>query len=290
MSRIIRIRVDDGPELDCTGPEDLSIHQGDRCLVQVGGIVEIGQVLEFREDGRIEPRSLEKMPTVLRCATLQDQSKASENALRSKMARETCVATAQKLELAIRLVSCRYSFNREVLMVQFSSDESVDPRAMVKELGGELRTRIDMRQIGVRDEAGIIGGMGPCGRVMCCSSWLKRFESVNVRMAKVQAISLNPATMSGMCGRLKCCLRYEYEQYRELSRNMPREGSRVECPHGCGRVLARKILSQKVRVRLDDDRITEYPASDVQRTRRSKGGGDEDPGSKRTESRSARKA
>lgn len=289
MSRIIKIQIDDGPELDCTGPDDLSIHQGDRCVAKVGDVLEIGQVLEFRDAGNLNPGAVEKLPLVLRCATLQDQSKAAENVLRSKMARETCATMAEKQGLAIRLVSVRYSFNREMLMVQFTADESVDPRGMVKELAAELRTRVDVRQIGVRDEAAIIGGMGPCGRALCCCSWLNHFESVNVRMAKAQAISLNPASMSGMCGRLKCCLRYEYEQYRELSRNMPRDGAYVECPHGCGRVFARNILAQRVKVRLDDDRIAEYGADEVHRTRQKRRGPDEDTRRKRPEPRAPRK-
>jgi len=291
MSRIIRIRIDDGPEVDCIGPEDLSIHQGDRCLAKVGDVVEIGQVLEFRDGSRLKPEADEKFPTVLRCATLQDQSKASENVLRSKMARETCVTIAEKLALALRLVTVRYSFNREILLVQFAADASVDPRGMVKELAAELRTRVDMRQIGVRDEAAIIGGMGPCGRVLCCCSWLNRFESVNVRMAKAQAVSLNPASMSGMCGRLKCCLRYEYEQYREMGRNMPHDGAQVECPHGgCGRVFARNIMAQRVKVRLEDGRVAEYGVDEVHRMRQNRRGSHEDSRGERSESRASREA
>jgi len=132
--------------------------------------------------------------------------------------------------------------------------------------------------------------MGPCGRMLCCCTWLKRFESVNVRMAKAQAISLNPASMSGMCGRLKCCLRYEFEQYRDLSRNMPRDGARVECPHGTGRVLSRNILSQRVKVRLEDDRIVEYEAREVHRARRNRRGGDEDPRNQRAKPGPSRNA
>jgi cell fate regulator YaaT (PSP1 superfamily) len=120
-----------------------------------------------------------------------------------------------------------------------------------------------MRQIGVRDEAAMIGGIGTCGRVLCCKSWLQKFESINVKMAKVQRVSLNPSSISGMCGRLKCCLRYEYDQYCDALHGIPRDGTIVETADGKGKVIDQNTLERKVRVRLEDDRVCNYDVDDI---------------------------
>ena len=266
MSRVAYVQVDDGIPLRCAVPEGLAIHQGDVCIIEVERIVDVGQVKELddvAEDAAGGDSS--KMPVVLRCATLQDQAKADDNALRSRMAMGTCNAAIEKHELDMRLINVRYSFDRAVLMVTFSAETRVDFRDMIRDVSHELNARIEMDQIGVRDEAGIIGGLGTCGRKLCCCTWLHRFESVNVKMAKVQNLSLNPGAISGMCGRLKCCLRYEYEHYREMSHTCPPDGARVRCPEGCGRVFARNVLGQKVKVRLDDNGVTECAVGDLER-------------------------
>lgn len=258
------VDVADGPRLKCEIPEGLSIHEGDQCVASVDGALEYGRVSEIRPRGT-GVRSGPDEPKVVRQATLQDQSHASENAVRSKMAMDTCVERAAKCELDMRLVRVRFSFDRKVLTVVFTSELRVDFREMVKELAGELRARIEMRQIGVRDEAGVIGGMGPCGRALCCCTWLKEFESVNVKMAKQQRLSLNPGAISGMCGRLKCCLGYEYEQYRQLGRNLPRTGETVQCSEGRGCVVGVNVLGQRCKVCLEDKRVVECDAEDVKR-------------------------
>jgi len=261
MSRFALVEIEDGPRVRCYCEPGLSIHVSDRCIVEADNVLEAGRVAELEESDAAVPDK--KAARVLRCATLQDQAKAKENALRSKMALDSCIQKVEKYKLEMRLGRVRYSFDRKVLMVLFTAESRVDFRDMVKDLAGELHTRVEMKQIGVRDEAGHIGGMGPCGRAMCCCSWLHRFESINVKMAKAQGLSLNPATISGMCGRLKCCLRYEYDQYRELGRKMPREGSMVTCPDGKGKVIGRDVLTQRVRVRMDQERVAEFDASDV---------------------------
>lgn len=262
MSRFALVEIEDGPRLRCYCEPGLAIHVGDQCIVEAERILEAGRVAELEEyDETAQPDR--RAAKVLRCATLQDQAKAKENALRSKMALDSCIAKVEKHGLEMRLGRVRYSFDRKVLMVLFTAENRVDFREMVKDLSAELHTRVEMKQIGVRDEAGHIGGMGPCGRAMCCCSWLHRFESINVKMAKAQGLSLNPATISGMCGRLKCCLRYEYDQYKELGRKLPREGTTVECPDGRGKVIGRDVLTQRVRVRVDQDRVVEVAADDI---------------------------
>lgn len=262
MSRFANVEIEDGPRLKCFCDPGLAIHVGDQCIVEADNVLEAGRVVEL-EELDLQDSADKRSARVIRCATLQDQAKAKDNALRSRMAQDSCLAKVEKFGLEMRLGRVRYSFDRKVLMVLFTAENRVDFREMVKELAGELHTRVEMKQIGVRDEAGHIGGMGPCGRAMCCCSWLHRFESINVKMAKAQGLSLNPVTISGMCGRLKCCLRYEYDQYRELGRKLPREGATVEGPEGEGKVIGRDVLTQRVRVRMEQDRIVELDADDI---------------------------
>jgi len=260
MDRLAYVEVEDGPRLRCCIPDGLAINEGDQCIVEADSVLEYGRLASC------EPTAVSAdvdLPKVLRRATLQDQAKAHEGHVRSRMAAETCAERAEKHGLAIRFVRVRFSFDRTVLVVLFTAEERLDFRDMVKELAEEFRARIEMRQVGVRDEAGIIGGLGPCGRGLCCCTWLHNFASINVKMAKSQRISLNPATISGMCGRLKCCLRYEYDCYREMGRYLPRDGALVECPAGRGCVIDKNVLKQCVRVRMEDQRVLEFEADDV---------------------------
>jgi cell fate regulator YaaT (PSP1 superfamily) len=181
------------------------------------------------------------------------------------MAVDTVAAGVEKHKLEMRLIRVRYSFDRALLRVTFSAEGRVDFRELIKDLAAELQTRIDMRQIGVRDEAGILGGVASCGRRLCCCTWLRNFEPVNVKMAKIQRLSLNPGAISGMCGRLKCCLRYENDLYKELSRHVPPEGCTVQCPDGNGRVVGCDVLRQQVQVRLEDERTVTCGVDEVKR-------------------------
>lgn len=261
MNRIAGVEINVGEQIRCLSPEGVSIHIGDKCIIDTGDVLEIGVIAAMTESR--DPGAESGLPKVVRCATLQDQAKSRENDLMSKMAMESCRKRAERLKLNMRLVSVRYSFDRNLLLVQFSAEERVDFRELIKELAAELHTRIEMRQIGVRDEAAMIGGLGTCGRVLCCTSWLQKFESINVKMAKAQRVSLNPGTISGMCGRLKCCLRYEYDQYCDALHGMPRDGTIVETADGKGRVIDQNIMERRVRVRLDDEHVREYDVGDI---------------------------
>ena len=269
MYRIAAVEVNVGEEIRCISPDGLAIHVGDRCVIDTGEVLEFGEIMAVADNNEGGGCADSSLPKVVRCATLQDQAKFRENDLMGKMAMESCQTKADKLSLSMRLVNVRYSFDRNLLMVQFSAEERVDFRELIKELAAELHTRIEMRQIGIRDEAAMIGGLGTCGRVLCCTSWLQKFESINVKMAKAQRISLNPGAISGMCGRLKCCLRYEYDQYCEASRGMPREGAVVETSDGSGCVVDQNIMERKIRVRLEDKRIFDYDVEDVRVVRSS---------------------
>ncbi len=260
--RIVFIDIDDGPHVRCVSAKELSLHEGDQCIVEADKLLEFGHVTGIDESGVVLPRDA-NTPHVLRRATLQDVAKANENIRMNKMAMKTCIAKAEKFNLAMRLVKVRYSFDRSVLMVLFTADERIDFRELIKDLVAEIHARVEMKQIGVRDEAAIVGGVGPCGLGLCCCNWLQHFESINVKMAKTQRLSLNPAAMSGMCGRLKCCLRYEYDCYREMGKRLPRDGDRVRCREGNGVIIDKNILEQTVKVRLDDQRIVECTGDSV---------------------------
>ncbi len=260
-ARIAMVAVGVGVPTKCLSPEGLAIHEGDQCILDNEGVLECGPIVKLHEIG---PRDdAPRLPRLVRRATLQDLSREKETALLSKMAIGACAEAIRKLGLPMRLVDVRYSFDRRVLGILFSAEDRVDFRDLIKELAGQLETRVRMKQIGVRDEAGIIGGLGPCGRMLCCCSWLRRFESINVRMAKTQRISMNPTAIGGMCGRLKCCLRYETDQYQDMDRHLPRDGERVKCPDGIGVVIDKDILRQRVRVKLEDLRVVECAAADI---------------------------
>jgi cell fate regulator YaaT (PSP1 superfamily) len=204
----------------CHVPPDLAINAGDMCIFEVQGVSEYGRVVRLEHEGG--PAAGGHGGRVLRRATLQDQATAHESAVLGRMALERCTAAAARAGLDIQIVRARYNFDKSVLKALFMSEQRVDFRQMVADLAGELRVRVELRQIGVRDEAAMIGGIGPCGLKLCCCSWLNEFAPINVRMAKAQRMSLNPWTIGGMCGRLKCCLRYEEDTYRELDRWLPR--------------------------------------------------------------------
>ncbi len=262
MYRRANVQVEQGPCVVCYGPPELAIHEGDLCVVKSDRYLEVGRVTRI-EVVEAQATAAERANAVLRRATLQDQSKASENAVKSRMALDLCHKRMAELHLEFHIISARYSFDRAVLFVAFMAEERVDCHALVTRLEAELHARVEMRLYGVRDTAKIIGGMGPCGQVMCCKRWIDSFDAVSVKMAKAQRLSLSPSTISGMCGRLKCCLRYEYDCYKSLSARLPRDGEPVQCPGGCGRVEDRDILRQRVRVRLSDDRVVECEAGEV---------------------------
>jgi len=254
-----------GQDIDCAVPNGLAIQAENECIIELEGVTEYGKVLRVC-DGECDKEPEKGAPVIVRRATLQDQTKQQENILRSKMARDKCAELIGKRDLPMHIVRVWYSFDRSILRLLFSADERVDFRDLMKDITDELGVRVDVRQLGVRDEAAMMGGVATCGRPMCCCSWLEKFESINVKMAKTQKLSLNPGAISGMCGRLKCCLKYEYETYIDESKAMPREGRRVMCEDGKGVIIDRNVLTHTVKVRFDDDRIKEYSVKDVSLT------------------------
>ena len=190
---------------------------------------------------------------ILRKATEQDEKINAENRSRERWAFEICMQKIQHHGLDMQLVSAECAFDGSKILIYFTADERVDFRELVKDLAGVFHTRIELRQIGVRDKAKMVGGLGICGRPFCCASFLDDFQPVSIKMAKTQNLSLNPTKISGTCGRLMCCLKYEQDAYEDLLRHTPKEESYVDTPEGRGIITEVSLLRQKVKVRLDDD-------------------------------------
>lgn len=202
---------------------------------------------------------------VLRIATAQDEKIAAENQDREKRAFDTCLQKIQEYQLDMQLVSAECSFDGSKILFFFTADERVDFRELVKVLANNFHTRIELRQIGVRDKAKMVGGLGICGRPFCCASFLDDFQPVSIKMAKTQNLSLNPTKISGTCGRLMCCLKYEQDAYEDLLRTSPKPDSFVDTPGGRGTVTEIDLLRQRVKVRMEDqpEVVSTYANSEI---------------------------
>ncbi len=249
MVEIIGVRFRRGGKIYFYDPDRLSLAEGDEVIVPTARGVEFGIVARaahgIRED--CLPADLKK---VIRRATDRDRSQLERNQARRDTARQKCLELIRKHNLQMKLVDVDYVFDGNSITFYFTSDGRVDFRELVKDLASALKTRIEMRQVGVRDEAKAIGGLGPCGRPLCCSQFLEEFEPVSIRMAKEQNLPLNPSKISGICGRLMCCLRYEQEAYRDFLRRVPKVGVQVETEKGSGKVTGYDVLNMRVRVEL----------------------------------------
>lgn len=227
-------------------PQDIVIVESERGL-------DYGQVMAEMEQAA-ETKSEEPLRKVMRMATQQDLEQIAKNKTEIK---NVFAATEKKIEerkLSMKLVEAEYSFDRSKVIFYFTAEGRVDFRDLVKDLAHIFKARIELKQIGVRDEVKMFGGYGPCGRVLCCAAFLKDFEPVTIRMAKHQNMPLNPEKISGLCGRLMCCLGYEYETYKEYSKNLPKEGELIQTPEGKGKVISVNTLKQEITVELEDER------------------------------------
>lgn len=255
MEVLYNIKLDNGAKYVARANDTLNLKPLDWCVIRKDFFLDYGQV--FQKIGNM-PESHKKSdyPKVERKATVRDQGKANENKMRAKSAFRTAQKQVDQLKLPMKLLNSHYSYDGKLVTIQFTAEGRVDFRELVKKLSQALSTRIELRQIGVRDEAAIYGGIGVCGQQLCCNRFLKEFASINVRMAKSQDLSLNPSSISGTCGRLKCCLKYEYDGYLELDKDMPRRGDVCECEEGRGKIIDRNLLTQEVVVLLDDSART----------------------------------
>lgn len=249
MVKVTGVRFKRAGKIYFFDPGDLKVHPGDSVVVETARGQEFGIVAEeIREVG--EKEIVPPLRKVLRLADEKDLRQNEENLKKRERSLALCQEKVNKHKLDMKLVDVEHTFDNSKVIFYFTSDGRVDFRDLVKDLAGVFKMRIELRQIGVRDEAKLIGGIGTCGKALCCHTWLPDFEPVSIKMAKVQGLSLNPTKISGICGRLMCCLKYENDVYCELRRGMPDVGEKVRTADGIGLVIESNILENRIKVRL----------------------------------------
>ena len=284
QTKIVGVKFADGGKIYDFSPNDLLVNIGDKVIVETVRGLDFGTVATpIKTIERAETD--EPLKDVVRIATNQDLAQIKKiKALNKKFLEET-KKIVEDFGLEMKIISCDTSFDEQKININFTSENRVDFRELVKELGSRFKARIELRQIGARDEVKIMGGLGPCGKVCCCREFLKDFEHVSIKMPKVQGLSLNPTKISGLCGRLMCCLGYENGHYSETFRMMPRINSEVETPEGKGTVVYNNLLKRLVQVRIgkkDDptSQILEFPLDKIKIKAKNNVGFDDDPGNK----------
>ena len=249
---VVDIQFRPGQKVYYFAPGDLQLSAGDHVIIDTARGPEYGTVSGGNH--RIPEREVvSPLRSVLRRATAQDERTMEENREKEKKAYHVCMQKIEEQNLDMQLVSAEVAFDGSKILFFFTADERVDFRELVKTLASTFRTRIELRQIGVRDKAKMVGGLGICGRPFCCASFLDDFQPVSIKMAKTQNLSLNPTKISGTCGRLMCCLKYEQDAYEDLIRTAPKAESFVDTPDGRGTVVEVDLLRQRVKVRLEDE-------------------------------------
>lgn len=249
MKKVVGVRFKTAGKVYHFDPGELELKVGDEVVVETVRGIEFGTVTfdikEIDEDMVVSPLKL-----VIRLANDEDKLIHQENIEKKEKAIKMCQEKVDKHKLDMRLIDVEYTFDNSKIIFYFTADGRVDFRELVKDLAGIFKMRIELRQIGVRDEAKMLGGIGSCGKALCCHSWLSDFQPVSIKMAKVQNLSLNPSKISGICGRLMCCLKYENDIYLELRRGMPEVGENIRTPKGIGKVAEANIFENIIRVRM----------------------------------------
>ncbi len=264
MPNIVGIRFKEAGKIYYFDPGELALAQGEWAIVETAQGKECGEVMLPQRDVP-EDQIVAPLKKVIRKATAEDMKALEERAAKERHALQVCEEKVKAHNLDMKLVDVEYSLDGGKIIFYFTADGRVDFRALVRDLAAVFRTRIELRQIGVRDEVKMLGGLGPCGREACCKAFLSDFSPVSIRMAKDQNLSLNPTKISGLCGRLMCCLNYEQEHYAETLKRCPRKGTTVLTPEGPAVVDDVLILKEKVKVRLtgEEVEIREYAFDDV---------------------------
>ncbi|MCU6746901.1 MULTISPECIES: PSP1 domain-containing protein [Lachnospiraceae] len=267
MTKVIGVRFRTAGKIYFFAPGKLTVRQGDHVIVETARGVEYGRVVsgpkEVRDEEVVQP-----LKPVIRIATEQDKKTVSKNKEKEKEAFRICLEKIRKHGLEMKLIDAEYTFDNNKVLFYFTADGRIDFRELVKDLAAVFRTRIELRQIGVRDETKIRGGIGICGRPLCCSTYLSEFAAVSIKMAKEQNLSLNPTKISGVCGRLMCCLTNEEETYEELNSQLPSVGDNVTTVEGLtGTVHSLSVLRKQVKVIVnlenDEKEIREYKAEEL---------------------------
>jgi cell fate regulator YaaT (PSP1 superfamily) len=256
MVKVVGVRFKKAGKIYYFDPNELNIEIDTEVIVETARGIEFGQVVvpnrEVPDEEIVAP-----LKKVIRIATNEDIRHADENRKKEKEAFDTCLEKIRTHSLDMKLIDVEYTFDNNKVLFYFTADGRVDFRELVKDLAAVFKTRIELRQIGVRDESKMIGGIGVCGRVLCCKSFLGDFQPVSIKMAKEQGLSLNPTKISGTCGRLMCCLKYEHEAYEELLGRVPKVGAIVETPEGQGTVMEVSLIRELLKIKLDKGNETD---------------------------------
>lgn len=251
MTEVIGVRFKSVGKVYYFDPNSIKFKVGDHVIVETVRGIECGEVVMANhevDDGKI----VNPLKSVMRAATDADMEHVADNARKEKEAFRICLKKIADHKLEMKLIGVEYTFDNNKILFYFTADGRVDFRDLVKDLASVFRTRIELRQIGVRDEAKMMGGLGICGKPFCCSTFLGDFQPVSIKMAKEQSLSLNPTKISGTCGRLMCCLKFEHEAYVDLLKSTPKIGAYVETPSGKGVVTEVTLLTGALKVKLDD--------------------------------------
>ncbi len=263
MLQVVAVNFRRAGKLYYFDPAELPLRPGVAVIVETQRGVDMGEVkTEVKE---VEPEEVSlPLRRVVRVATPDDFARREANQAREEAALALCRKRIEARVLPMKLISSEYAFDGSQVLFYFSAEGLVDFRELVKDLAAVLRTRIQLHQVGARDAAKLMGGIGPCGRGLCCATWLTAFEPVSMKMAKEQSLFLNPTKFSGACGKLMCCLRYEYDNYRETRARLPAIGATVTTPRGPGKVIGHNIVREWVVVEIPDVGPTEFRADEVQ--------------------------
>ena len=256
MVKVVGVRFKKAGKVYYFDPDQFNIEAGANVIVETARGVEFGEavmpVRDVTDDEIVAP-----LKKVMRIATDEDVKHASENKRKENEAFATCLQKIKDHNLDMKLIEVEYTFDNNKILFYFTADGRVDFRELVKDLAAVFKTRIELRQIGVRDESKMMGGIGVCGRVLCCSSYLGEFQPVSIKMAKEQGLSLNPTKISGTCGRLMCCLKYEQDAYEQIIKRAPKSGAIVDTPDGQGIVVETFLIKEVVKVKLDKGNETD---------------------------------
>lgn len=265
MVNVVGVRFKNAGKTYYFDPLGFELRAGDNVIVETSRGIEYGEVVTGKR--AINTDEFKKtLKSVVRLATEEDTAKHERNKQLEKEAYKICLSKIHEHGLEMKLVEVEYTFDGNKILFYFTADGRIDFRELVKDLATVFKTRIELRQIGVRDEAKTLGSIGVCGRGLCCSQFLSEFVPVSIKMAKEQGISLNPSKISGACGRLMCCLKYEQDTYEEIIKITPRQGAVVETPEGRGSVEFVSLLKGLVKVKLDDENektLKEFNVADI---------------------------
>jgi cell fate regulator YaaT (PSP1 superfamily) len=258
---VIKVCLGPGSLCCLADPGPLSLKPEDRVMIEHENILRMGKVVGVYAD--VDLHLPGQLKTLVRVATPEDLAQEEKNRLLEQRALQFCQERVEVHKLPIYLVKVECLFDASKIIFFFTAPGRVDFRELVKDLVQEYRTRIELRQIGVRHRAKMVGGLGICGRGLCCASFLRDFEPVSVRMAKEQQLSLNPSKISGICGRLMCCLTYEYSSYQELRKSLPKVGKRLQAPDGEGKIIRYNFIRETVTLEMEDRREVEFSLSEL---------------------------